>query len=78
MTRHIGNVRFCWRPFAATNQHTDLSHVEIDIPNSDSAVIGNTDFDMGSCENDNQLPIVKSVRPARNRKPPDFFVAGIY
>ena len=63
---------FCRRPIAATNQHTNLSHVEIDIPNSDSAVIDNADFDTGSCENDNQLSIVKPARPARNRKPPDF------
>ena len=56
-----------------------LQTSKLDITNSDndSAVIGNTDFNTDSCENDKQLPIVEHVRPARNSKSPDIFVASI-
>lgn len=67
MTRHIGDIRFCWRPELPEKVH----NVEV-ILNDIHEPPANTETDI-----DDSTQAVEPSRPVRNRKTPDFYIAGL-
>jgi hypothetical protein len=74
MTRHVGDIRFCWRP----DKHApSLLDCEIDISNRlEQESVVNSEHQCEDNSDNVEDDDCRSSRPVRARKPPDFYVAG--
>ncbi|XP_067949585.1 uncharacterized protein [Watersipora subatra] len=76
MARHIGDIRFCWR----VDKQPATLDCELHIANTNESTEGLTNVETPpvtkDSHNNHSTAANNATRPARARKPPDFYVAG--